>query len=497
MHRTARLCLSGLALGIATGFLSAPALAAPPNFIVIQGEAHGWSSLPVPLDDKTPSARSRDAAMPNFERIAKEGVRFSRFYAASPRCTPSRAALLTGKSPAQLHMTFVGEGRRDDSGPNTPMLPPRTIMEIPGSDVTIAELLQGKGYVSAHYGKWHVGRMDPARHGFADNDGPNSNGGPDNSRDPAAEQTALTGRKSVEFIEKSVAAGKPFFLQLDQYASRDPAAQELLDKALGQILKALEEKKIAGNTWIFYTADHGDAGRNPPLRGGKGFLTEGGIRVPLLAWGPGASKGASIPTPAVGMDLLPTIAELAGVSELPAKIEGGSLVALMKSGQAGIVKRSREPLFFHFPHYDHGNGGPVSAVVLGDWKLLRYYETGKDYLYNLADDPSESRNLASEQPERAADLAKRLDVYLKEVDASFATKNPNFDPSKPTDTDQLRGGGFRPGGDDAGGTPRPGGQRGGGSGGGQGRGRGGNRNQPPPTVSRNTLSSRVRIGGTA
>jgi len=139
----------------------------------------------------------------------------------------------------------------------------------------------------------------------------------------------------VEFIANSAAAGKPFFLQLDQYASRDPAAQKSLDKVLGEILKALEEKKIAGNTWIFCTADHGDAGRNPPLRGGKGFLTEGGIRVPLLAWGPGASEGTPIPTPAVGMDLFPTIAELTGVSELPAKVEGGSLEGLLRSGQPG------------------------------------------------------------------------------------------------------------------------------------------------------------------
>ena len=481
MNSQRTLVLSSLAFGIAAGLAGAPALAqGSPNIIVIQGEARGFSSLPLPLDDKSPSARNRDAAMPNFERLAKEGVRFSRFYAASPRCTPSRAALLTGKGPAQLHMTFVGEGRRDEVQGNTKMTPPRTISELPASETTIAELLQTKGYACAHFGKWHVGRSDPARHGFPENDGANSNGGPDNSRDPTVEQTPRTGKQGVDFIGRSVAAGKPFYLQIDEYPGRGAEAQESLDQTLGQILKALEDKKIAGKTWIFYTADHGNQGRNLPLSGGKGHLLEGGIRVPLLAWGPGAAKGASVPTPAVGMDLFPTIADLAGVSQLPAGIEGGSLTAVLRSGKDAPVKRSRDALFFHFPHYDKDNGGPASAVVAGNWKLVRNYETGTDRLYDLVSDPAESRDVSAANRERASDLGKRLDTYLKEVDASMATVNKSYDPSKPSDTDPMRGRG-------SGGAGQGGGQGGGnrggqGGGGRQGGNRGGGRRSDPPAA---------------
>ncbi|MFM7323273.1 MAG: sulfatase-like hydrolase/transferase, partial [Armatimonadota bacterium] len=467
--------LLGLVAATTPGAARAQTAGAPPNIIVIQGEGHGWASLPFALDGSGDGPRTRGVAMPSFERLAREGVRFSRFYAPSPRCTPTRAALLTGKTPAQLDMTFVSEGRRDAAAANTKLIAPRTRTELPEAEVTIAELLKDRGYATAHFGKWHVGRTSPSRHGFDEHDGANSNGGPDNSQDPAAEQTPITGRKSVEFIGTSIAAGKPFYLQLDQYASKQSSAQEALDSVLGDVLKTLEERKALGNTWILYTTDHGDPGRNLPLRGGKGFLTEGGIRVPFLALGPGVAKGKVVGTPAGGVDLFATIAEMAGVKQLPARVEGGSLLSLLRGG-SGVVRRPREALFFHFPHYDFDNGGPASAIVLGDWKLVRRYETATDALYDLSKDPGERTDHASMEPASGKDLAARLDGWLKETGAKFATKNETYDPSKPYETNLRPGGEGRGGG---GGFCGGGGRRGEGGGGRGGRGgRGGAETAP-------------------
>ena len=410
-----------------------------PNFIVIEGEGHGWSSLPFAQDPKSPSAKNDGVRMPHFEALAQGGMRFSQFYAASPRCTPSRAALLTGKSPAQLHMTFVNEGRQGEVG-NTKLRAPQTSTELAERETTIAELLQSEGYATAHFGKWHVGRANPSRHGFPVNDGPNNNGGPDNSADPSTEQTPLTGQKSVTFITEQLKAGKPFYLQLDQYASKEDKAQEDMDKVLGELMQALKAQNAESNTYILYTTDHGTPGRNFPLRGGKGHVLEGGIRVPLLVKGPGIAANTTSNVPATGVDLFPTIASLAGLKSLPTGIEGGSLLPILKSGGTGVVKRSREGLFFHFPHYDFDNGGPASAIVLGNWKLIKFYETGSVQLYDIAKDPSERTDVALAQPEKRADLEKRLTDYLKEINAQFATINPDYDPSKPTETNIKRGG---------------------------------------------------------
>lgn len=146
--------------------LHAAVPAARPNFVFILGEGHGWSSTSVQMDDKDPSSKSAYVSTPNFEKLAQGGMRFANFYAPSPRCTPSRATLLTGKSPAQLHMTFVNEGRNDGGDQNGRLLPPPASTELPASEQTIAQLLKRAGYATAHFGKWHLGRANPSEHGF-------------------------------------------------------------------------------------------------------------------------------------------------------------------------------------------------------------------------------------------------------------------------------------------------------------------------------------------
>lgn len=478
------IAISGFAASrkpLPTKRLANPMPADKPNFILILGEGHGNSSLPFTQDSALPDARNTGVKMPAFEDVAKDGIRFSRFYAASPRCTPTRAALLTGKTSGRLQMTFVNEGRKDDVS-NTKMLPPKTSTELATAEKTIPELLQDAGYASAHFGKWHLGRTNLAAHGFTENDGPNNNSGPDNVQDPATLQTAKNGEAANGFIRKQIAAGKPFYVQISQYASRADVDQERMDTVLASLIKTLKESDQYKNTYIIYTTDHGTPGRNSPFKAGKGFLTEGGIRVPFIISGPKVAKGKFVSTPVSTMDIFPTVAELAGIKTLPKDLDGESIVKLFGGTGTGQPAVSRaNDMYFHFPHYDMNNGGPCSAIVSGDYKLIRYYEDDHFELYNVVTDPSERKNLVMDKPELLKEMTGKLEAYLKSINAGMATKNPNFDPNKPSDGAPQRGrkGGFGP----AEGTPGGGqgqgggggrGGRGGGGGQGGGGGRGGN-----------------------
>lgn len=445
-----------------------------PNFVVLIGEGQGWASLSLPMDDHDARSASRLVRTPNLDRIGREGMRFAEFRAASPRCTPTRAALLTGRSPAALGMTYVGEGPGDDGArAGTPVIPPPTTIELPASERTIAELLKDAGYATAHFGKWHLGRVDPSKHGFDESTGPTSNGGPENSANPNPKQAYAIAERGAGFIRKSVASGKPFYLQVAQYAgrtvldarpetvaavearigSRDQvnlgslAVAEDADVTYGELLAALEETGALKNTFVVYTTDHGAPGRNPPLRGGKGTVGDGGLRVPLLVRGPGVPAGTIARNGCSTVDLFPTFAELAGVPVGAMKgLEGGSLVSVLRSGGVGEVRRAREEWVVHFPHYDKDPLGPASAIHFGGYKLVRLWESGERRLYDLREDPGEGRDLAAQMPERVGELDRRLSEYLAWAHAGLPTKNPDPDPSKaasklPGERPGKRGGG--------------------------------------------------------
>jgi arylsulfatase A len=444
--------------------------ATQPNFVFILGEGHGWSSTSVQMDDAVPASRSAFIRTPNLEKLAGGGMRFANFYAPSPRCTPSRASLLTGKNPARLHMTFVSEGKKETGGnTNGRLLAPAAATELPATEATIPELLKRGGYATAHFGKWHVGRADPRTHGFDENDGANSNGGPDNVDNPHPKQLYAMTERGMDFIARQVKAGKPFYLQLSHYASRqggDASAQAVaavkgwsahldereaaeaaadwdLDLALGMLLKKLDELGIATNTYVIFTTDHGTPGRNPPLAGGKGTVSEGGLRVPFIIRGPGIGAGACTHVRAIGEDLFPTIAALAGVTEeLPKGIEGGSLVPVLTNPATGTVQRPREEFVVHFPHYDKDAIGPATAIYLGSLKLIRVYETGQLRLFDVSKDPGERHDLAAQMPDKVTELNQRLTDYLTAVNAQMPRPNPGYDPSKPT---EPRRGGKRKG----------------------------------------------------
>ena len=465
--------------------LAAPVQAAtapPPNFVFILGEGHGWSSTSVQLDDAVPASKSAFVRTPNLEKLAAGGMRFANFYSPSPRCTPSRVTFFTGKSPAQLHMTFINEGRKDSgTHPNGRVLTPSASMELPTTETTLAKLLQHAGYATAHFGKWHMGRANPSQHGYDENDGANGNGGPDNADNPHPKQLFGMTERGLDFMARQVKAGRPFYLQLSHYACRnggdarpeslaavkswggnlsdrelaEAAADWDLDVAFGMVLKELDELGIANNTYVLFTTDHGTPGRNPPLAGGKGTVSEGGLRVPFLIRGPGIQPGVCSHVRALGADLVPTIAELAQVTEPLAKgVEGGSLVPVLTHAGNGTVKRPREEFVVHFPHYDKDAIGPASALYLGDFKLIRVYETGRLRLFNIASDPGERHDLAQELPDKVITLNQRLTDYLVAVKAQIPSLNPNYDPSKATDAlpgDKGKVGGKRGGGGRGGG----------------------------------------------
>jgi arylsulfatase A-like enzyme len=445
-----------IVLAVATGIV---AMAAQPNFIVIYGEGSGWASTSVQMDDRNPASKSSTIQTPNIERLAAAGMRFSDGYAASPRCTPSRAALLTGRSPAQLHITFVGDGRRGllegeflDTGAK--LLTPWPQLELPAGTVTIVEHLKRAGYATAHFGKWHLGRVSPGQHGFDESDGATGNGGPDNVAAPNPKQALAMTAKGIEFMERQVKAGKPFYLQLSHYPNQpekgggarpakvgdDEAA--IVDQTLGRLLDAVARLGLSTNTYILYTTDHGTPGRNAPLTGGKGTVWEGGLRVPFIVAGPGVKPGACSHVRVTQTDMFPTFAELAGAKEtLPGEVEGGSFASVLKNGGSGEVRRPRDEFVVHFPHYDKDAQGPASAIYVGDLKLIHVYETGALKLFNVASDPGERRDLASQMPGKVKELDARLLAYLKAMNAQLPKPNPNYDLTKPTET--KRGGGKR------------------------------------------------------
>lgn len=420
-----------------------------PNFVLILGEGHGWSSTSVQMDEDNRASKNATVRTPNLEKLAAAGMRFANFYAPSPRCTPSRAAIFTGKSPGQLHMTFVNEGKRDSgNSAGGRVVPPNSLIELPAGETTIAEWLKREGYVTAHFGKWHVGRVSPRQHGFDESDGATGNGGPDNVDNPHPKQLYGMTERGIDFMSRQVKAGKSFYLQLSHYAARQggdasPEAMAAvkswggnrneretveaatdcdLDIAFGMLLKKVEELGIADRTYILFTTDHGSPGRNLPLSGGKGTVSEGGLRVPFIIRGPGIRPGSCSHVRAVGEDLFPTIAALSQVKEpLPAGIEGGSLVPILTGGGTGKVQRPREEFVVHFPHYDKDPVGPASAILLGDFKLIRVYETGALQLFNITKDPGERQDLAKEMPDKVKELDQRLTDYLLAVKAQMPT----------------------------------------------------------------------------
>jgi arylsulfatase A-like enzyme len=261
------------------------------------------------------------------------------------------------------------------------------------------------------------------------------------------------GLRAVDFMKRSQAAQKPFFIQMSYNALHYPenatpallekyrklvsgandkevgraAIAEDLDRGVGELLAKVDAMGLSKNTIVIYMSDNGGSNRRT-LNGGKGDVWEGGIRVPLIIRGPGIAPNSWCHQRVVGYDFFPTFCRWAGVkAPLPKQLEGGDLTHLLSSSSAP-VKRPREPLVFHFPHYQ--GDSPHSAIISGHMKLIHFYETGENHLFDLQADIGEFKNLASAKPELASTLAKQLADYLSEVGAEMPKPNPNYDPNK-------------------------------------------------------------------
>jgi arylsulfatase A-like enzyme len=417
-----------------------------PNIVLILADDLG-------INDLSCYGRT-DQATPNLDRLAKEGTRFATAYCAQPICSPSRAALMTGKSPARLHLTNFLPGRAD--APSQKLLQPVIAGQLPLEEATIAELLRDSGYATACIGKWHLGGA-----GF----GPKEQGfdfafaGQPNTKPSATEgskgEYELTAQ-AEQWMEKQ--KDRPFFLYLahntphipfaatDEDRARNakgfnPAYAAVishLDACVGRIMAKLDELKLSDRTVLVFASDNGGlhvlesagtpATHNTPFRAGKGFVYEGGLRVPLIVRGPGRVKAETvIEQPVVLTDLMPTFLELAGIDA--AKAIGPLDSASLAKAFTGSTVSART-LFWHFPNYTNQGGRPAGAVRDGEWKLVEQYEDGSVELFNLSSDPCEKVNLAEKEAKRAAELKSKLAAWRKSVGAQEPQPNPEFDAAR-------------------------------------------------------------------
>lgn len=403
---------------------------------------------------------------PNLDRLAASGMRFTQAYAACTVCSPSRAAILTGRYPARLQLTDWIAGHEQ---PRAKLRPPAWSQRLAPSEVTLAEILQARGFVTAHLGKWHLGAegYSPEQQGFTINLGGDHRGQPPSyfspyglpklPDGPAGEYlTDREGEEAVRFIRAN--KERPFLLNYWPYSVHTPlqapaalvakyqakaatvggaqtnavyaAMLERLDTAVGRILETLATEGLAEDTLVVFTSDNGGLvlGASPPtsnapLRAGKGSPYEGGHRVPLLVRWPGVTAPGATSTQAVmGLDLLPTV--LAVLGQDPPAVDGVSLVPVLRDPAATL---SRDALYWHYPHYHPGGATPYAAVRAGDWKLIQYYESGRHELFHLSEDPGETRNLAEAEPDRVMKLARQLAGWQGSVGAQWPMPNPAWD----------------------------------------------------------------------
>ncbi|MCF7959749.1 MAG: sulfatase [Pirellula sp.] len=450
-----RSCLLSIALlSIMWSSVSAVRAVDQPNFIFMLSDDQGWNGLSVPMHPDVAGSKGEIFQTPNLERLAAQGMRFSSAYAPAPVCSPTRISIQTGKSPAQLHWTKAAP-----AVPGRKLIEPRLIKDLSKDEATIGELLKRAGYLTAHYGKWHIAGGGPGAHGYEEHDGDTGNENAYKFTDPNPVDIFGMAERAAKFMERSKRANKPFYIQLSWNAlhaaelankatlakyeklatnnakqAATAAITEDLDSGVGKVLEAVEQLGLSENTYIIYMSDNGagGGGRRGGLSGGKGSVWEGGIRVPLIVRGPNVGENSWCHVPVVGYDFLPTLCGLAAVpaEELPKGIEGGDITSLLQNSGEGFVKRQREELVFHFPHYQ-SDDGPHSAIRLGNLKLIHFYEDDRVALFDLANDVGEHNDLAQRMPQDTQMLKGRLDQYLIAINAQLPTPNPNFDPSQP------------------------------------------------------------------
>ncbi len=443
---------------VSIGLLLVPGIRATavqkPNFILILTDDQGWTSSSQLMDDQIPNSKSDYYETPNIERLASKGIRFTNGYAPCALCCPSRRSILFGQTPMR---------QGDDEQFKKNFNPGNSIQ------LSIPSLLKSidPNYRTAHYGKWDL-RADifPEDAGYDESDGNTGNKNGDVSSGKDTKFTALflnndpkrietITDRAVNFMERQVKNGHPFYLQISHYATHvdiqtkeetykkylqkkkgdihsNPGwagMLENLDSGIGEIMDEINQLGIADNTYLILMSDNGGVEfippvgnkfdhpsvfkshpRNYPLRGGKWTLYEGGIRVPFIVYGPRIKPGIQCDVPVAGWDILPTLSDLAENPDLlPDNLDGTSLRPLLENGNT--LKREREGLIFHYFGKSH------SAIRLGDYKLIRFWDLKRTELYDLKKDPGELNDLSQKYPEKVSELERLLSNYMEHVHA--------------------------------------------------------------------------------
>ncbi len=484
-----RLCA---ALGLVAGFsllapISPAAPAAAPNFnvIFILADDLGWA-------DTALYGHTRFHRTPNLERLAQRGMTFTRAYSASPLCSPTRSAVLTGLSPARTGITapnchlpqvILEATTPARAAPTAKVVMPASVTRLKPDYRTLAGALRAAGYATGHFGKWHLGAApySPRQHGF-DVDLPHHPGpGPagsfvapwkfkDFDPDPAVPDQHIEDRmakEAVAFMERN--RDRPFFLNywmfsvhapfdakkalIEKYRARvnpaDPqrsptyaAMIESMDDAVGTLLDTVDRLGLADRTIVVFTSDNGGnmynevdgttPTSNAPLRGGKATLFEGGTRVPAVVVLPGVARpGARSDELVQSEDWHPTLLEALGLPPAPAqRFDGASILPALRGGSLGD-----KAVYQFFPHAPGvpDRLPPAVSVHRGDWKLIRVFHDGEQgahrhLLFNLREDLGERHDLAAIQPDRVRELGAMIDRFLAETRAVLPVPNPAFDP---------------------------------------------------------------------
>ncbi|MBT6447243.1 MAG: sulfatase [Flavobacteriaceae bacterium] len=444
-----------------------------PNVIFILVDDLGWNDL-----GYTGSAFYES---PNIDKLSKDSFEFKTAYAASSVCSPTRASIMTGKHPARVNITDWIPGLDPK---NKPLLGPKDLHQLPLNETTIAEKLKESGYKTFYAGKWHLGSQGyyPEENGFDINIGGFEKGSPMGGyyspyKNPklsdGPEGEYLTDRltnESISFIENHN-KNQPFVLFLSFYNVHTPIQPNLkhvnyfkkkldsmddnkarvrkegeaisllnqvnhnyasmvyaMDENVGRLINSLKENNLYNDALIIFTSDNGGLstlGRVAPtsvfpLRAGKGWLYEGGIRIPQLIKTPGNSKNVKIEDVTVSYDLFPTILDYVGLKS-ETEIDGKSLMPILK----GESKIDRDDVFWHFPHYHGSLWKPGSAIRHGDWKLVQHFESNTVELYDLKNDIGEMDDLSLNFPEKTQDLLNRLNNLRQETNANTVSINKN------------------------------------------------------------------------
>ena len=440
-----------------------------PNFVLVLADDLGWADVGY--------QGSTFHRTPELDRLARDGLAFAQAYAAAPVCSPSRAALLTGLAPARLHLTdALGPRTRTAANPDADRDDPRPLREpivetsLPAGVPTLATRLAAAGYETVWIGKWHLGGS-PRDAGFERALADSEAGAPSTYFSPYGLATLPDGPAGEYLTDRLTEeacrflAGpheRPFLLVLSHYAPHvpleappalvaeyqarvDPSAGQRnpiyaamiarLDASVGRVRATLEERALLARTLLVFTSDNGAVEElrmerkrrgesadgepyaitsNAPLRGAKGRLYEGGLRVPLVLLGGPLTRTGRSEVPVLGTDLTPTLLALAAAEPLPTT-DGLDLAAYLRGG-AGPAPR---PLAFHFPHQSF-----VSALRQNDEKLVHRWLDGTNELYDLSADPAEAHDLAPERPQRAAELERELQSWLDALGASRPERKP-------------------------------------------------------------------------